>query len=87
MALSRCQRLQDVHLQQFKPGAIKAPARIKRALAMLKQQQHHHHIAHAKDNAWRALFHLESGSGQRQLSVVTLLRLLRLLGFLRFLGF
>ena len=72
-----------MHLQQFKPGAIKAPAGVERALAMLKEQQHH--IAHAKDNAWRALFHLEGAAAASASSAsVTLLGFLRFLAFLGF---
>ena len=54
VAISRCKRLCDVHLQPFNPKCFKAPPGVERALALLRQQQSH--LAQTKDNAWRALF-------------------------------
>ena len=54
VAISRCKRLSQLHLQPFQPKCFKASAGIERALAWLRQQQAH--MAQTKDNAWRALF-------------------------------
>ena len=54
VAISRCKRLADLHLQTFTSDCIKAPAGVQQALTILKRQQAR--LAHTKDKTWCSIF-------------------------------
>ena len=64
VALSRCQRLRDVHLTAFDPSCIRIPDGVRRALLQLQMQQAWQ--APERAPAWRALFQPQRSSEDLQ---------------------